>query len=226
MGFFISENWVIIKDRFIMLLDIEKTIDLLKRYKIPVLKTEAVRSRKEAMAFAEKFGYPVVLKVFAPDILHRTERRLVKVDIKDKEELNKAFGEITKNSSKIKDKKILIQKMGKGLQVICGMKRDPTFGSVLMFGLGGVFVEVLKDVTFGIAPLTKNEAMGMIKKIKGYEILKGYRGGVSANLEKISELLTNLSKLAEEREDIKGVDLNPVFVDEKTIKVADPKIIV
>jgi len=209
-----------------MLLDIDKTICLLKRYKIPVLEMKVIGSKKEALAFAEEFGYPVVLKIFALHILHKTEEGLVEVNIRNEKELSEAFEKITKSSSKIRSKKTLIQKMGKGLQVICGMKRDPTFGPVLMFGLGGIFVEVLGDVSFGIAPLRKSEAMEMIKKTKGYKILKGYRGKPSVNFEKISELLVNLSKLAEKRKDIKGIDLNPVFVNEKTIKVADPKIIV
>jgi len=208
-----------------MLLNFRKTTKLLKKYNIPIVKTEIIDSQKEAVLFAKKNDFPVVLKVFSPEVLHRTEKGLVILNINNKEQLKESFNKILKKSDKLKQKNILIQKQGKGTQIICGMKRNVSFGPVLMFGLGGVFVEVLEDVSFGIAPLSKKEASQMIKRIKGYKILKGFRGYPKADLSKISQVLTNLSRLAQENEDIKSIDLNPVFVNKSKIEVADPKII-
>jgi len=207
-----------------MILDFKKTNKLLTEYNIPLIETEVVQSKKQALDFADN-NWPVVLKVFSKEVLHRTELGLVKTGIESKKELKSSLDEIRKEAVDLKDKKILIQKTGKGTEIICGMKRDKTFGPVLMFGLGGVFVEVLKDVSFGITPLSKKESKEMIKQIKGYKILKGFRGYPKVDFEKISKLLLNLSKIAEENENIKEIDFNPAFVNEKTLKVVDFKVI-
>jgi len=209
-----------------MLLNFEKTEKLLNKYNILVVKTRIIKTKKQAISFAKKNNWPVVLKINAPNLLHRTEKGLIKIGINNKQELIEEFKNIFKKSKNIKNREILIQKTIKGIEIICGMKRDPAFGPVLMFGLGGIFAEVLKDVSFQIIPVNKKEAKEMIKKIKGYKILNGYRNTPKADIDKLAKLILNVSKLAQENPQIKEIDLNPVFINEKYIKVADPKIII
>jgi len=209
-----------------MLLNFEKTEKLLNKYNILVVKTRIIKTKKQAISFAKKNNWPVVLKINAPNLLHRTEKGLIKIGINNKQELIEEFKNIFKKSKNIKNREILIQKTINGIEIICGMKRDPAFGPVLMFGLGGIFAEVLKDVSFQITPVNKKEAKEMIKKIKGYKILNGYRNTPKADIDKLAKLILNVSKLAQENPQIKEIDLNPVFINEKYIKVADPKIII
>ena len=208
------------------LLSFEKTKKLLRKYKIPILETEVVKTKKEAKKVAKKLGYPVVLKFWSPEILHRTEKGLVKTEIKTDKELEKSFEEILKKSKGLQAEGILVQKMARGIEVACGMKKDSSFGPVLMFGLGGVFIELLKDVSFQIAPISRKEALEMIKGIKSFNILKGFRGQVPVKLGRIADILVKLSKISLENPEIKEIDLNPVFVGEKRVQVADFKFIV
>jgi len=186
------------------LLNFSETKKLLLKYKIPFCKTEFVTSKEEAINFAKKIGFPVVLKIFSKEILHKTDIGGVKTEIKNEKELKKSFNEL-KKIKKIEG--ILIQKQIKGQEIAIGMKRDNQFGPVLMVGLGGIFIEVLKDISFRICPLSKKEAKEMIKELKGYPILKGYRNQKPVNLEKISEIITNLSKLSLKEKNIKEIDL-------------------
>ena len=173
--------------------------------------------------FAQKIGYPIVLKVFSHRIFHRTEIGGVKIGIKNEKELRKAFDELIKIKG---GAGILIQKMVLGKEVALGMKRDSQFGPVLMAGLGGIFVEVLKDVSFRICPVSEREALEMIKGIKGYEILKGHRGQKPVNLKALVKIIVNLSKLSLKEEKIKEIDLNPVIVNKKRALACDFKILV
>ena len=207
----------------IKLLGFEETKKLLRKYRIPFSKTELVKSKKEALKSAKVIGYPVILKGSSSKILHKTEKGLVKFKINDEKRLAKVFDEIIKSSKRTKIEEVLVQKMEQGIEMVCGMKRDESFGSVLMFGLGGIFVEILKDVSFAISPVTKKEAIDMIKEIKGYKILRGYRGQLPIDFEKVSQILVQLSSLSMEHPEIKEIDLNPVFADGKNIRVADAK---
>lgn len=209
----------------ITLLDFKKTKQILRDYKIPLAETRLVESRREGLVAARAIGWPVVLKGWGRKILHRTERELIAVRIKNGSELKEAFGKILKKGNKDL-KGVLVQKMIKGVEVAIGMKRDLNFGPVLMFGLGGVFIEVLKDVSFGIAPLSKREAMAMIKEIKGYKILKGYRGRPPVNFDSLVKVLLGVSKLSIEHPEIKEVDFNPIFCEGKKVQVADFKLMV
>lgn len=210
------------------LLSFQETKNLLLKYKIPFSPVGLVNSKKEALTFAKKIGYPVVLKIYSPEVLHRTDLDLVKVGIEKADDLSKAFDEIFKKTKKIKIRSegILVQKMVKGVELMSGMKRDRQFGPVLMFGLGGIFVEILNDVSLRIAPLSKREAMKMVKEIKGYKILSGWRGKSPLAVEKIVEILLNLSNLSLENPKIKEIDLNPIFVDEKKALAADFKFLI
>ncbi|MEF8847067.1 MAG: acetate--CoA ligase family protein [Candidatus Paceibacterota bacterium] len=205
-----------------MLLDFEKTKSLLKEYNLPLSESKSVSSFDETLEFIENF--PVVLKVISSEILHRTEKDLVKTDIENKEELKKNYEYLEKKADKLESSKIVIQEQEEGLELVYGMKKDETFGPVLMFGLGGIFVEVLEDVSFGITPVGKKEAEEMIRRIKAFKVLKGFRNYPSVNLDKAAELLVNLSDLVE-NEELQGVDFNPVFAKGSSFKIADPKII-
>ena len=207
-----------------MLLSFDKTKKLLEKYEIPLVEGKIISSCAEASAFAKTIGFPVVLKIISQKILHKTDIGGVILDIGDKESLSAAWGKINK-LAKSKKADILIQRQEQGTEIIIGAKRDPVFGPVVMFGLGGIFVELLKDVSFRLAPINKREAGQMIKEAKSYKLLTGFRGGKKANIEKIKDILVNVSKMAS-KENIRELDLNPIIVNAKQAKTADAKIII
>lgn len=199
-------------------------------YGIPITKFKVAKNIKEAIKFANEIGYPVVFKIISPDIIHKTDVGGVILDIKNDEEAEKAYKQIIKNVKKkapnARIHGIFVQEMApEGTEVIVGALKDPQFGPTLMFGLGGIFVEILKDVTFRIAPLTKDEAKEMIKEIRGYPLLKGYRGKPPADEEAIIDIILKVSKLVMDYQQISQLDLNPIFVYEKGAKVIDARII-
>jgi acetyl-CoA synthetase (ADP-forming) len=204
-------------------LEFKKAKKLLEKYKLPLAKSEIVSSPEKAKLIAKKIRYPVAIKAISKEIIHKTDSGAVKVDIKDEKELLKSYEAMTK---KIKNKieGILVQKMEAGQEIIIGMKRDPQFDVVLIFGLGGIFTEILKDVSFRIAPIDKQEAEKMIDEIKASKILKGVRNLPPANIGSLANILTKLSKLALENKNIQEIDFNPVIVDEKTAKIVDVRI--
>ena len=212
------------------LLNFNKTKKLLLKYKIPFCESYLAASKKEALKFAKKIGYPVVLKISSPDILHKTDVGGIKIGIKSENELKRAFSEILTNVKKKKPQAkiegILVQEQVSGKEVVVGMKRDLTFGPVLMFGLGGIFVEVLKDVVFRVIPVGKGEGLKMIKEIKGFEVLRGFRGEKPVNIGEITEIIIKLSKLSLEEGSIKEIDLNPIIVDEKRALVVDARFLI
>lgn len=211
------------------LLNFQQTKKLLLEFKIPICQTWLAESKKEALNLAKKIGYPVVLKISSPDIFHKSDIGGVKVGIKNEKELKKAWDEILVQIKKKKPQArvegILVQKKEEDIEVAAGMKKDLQFGPVLMFGLGGVFIEVLKDVVFRIAPVREKEALRMIKEIKGYKILEGFRGQKPVNIKKLAEIISNLSKLSLKEKKLNEIDLNPIFVNEKEALVADAKFI-
>ncbi len=174
----------------------------------------------ECLNGADKIGFPVVLKIVSPEILHKVDVEGVKLNIEDKEHLEKAYKEMMERvKSNRPDAKIwgvLVQKMIKGgKETIIGMKRDPLFGPVLMFGIGGVYVEAMKDVSFRIAPLRELTAKKMIREIKGFKILEGYRGEPPSDIEAVEECLMRLSQLVCDFPEIDELDINPLMVLEK-----------
>ena len=203
---------------------IDKTLNLLSKYRIPVAKCRIAKDADSAAKEAKAIGYPVVLKAFSSIVVHKTDAGGVVTGIKNEEELRKAYGSIEKNIRKKTKKKpeaMLVQEQVSGKEIIIGMKRDPQFGPVVMFGLGGIFVEVLKDVSFRIAPLTKEDCLGMIEEIKGYPVLEGARGRKKVNIEAIAKLLMSVSSLAEKNRQIIEMDINPVMADEKSAVAVD-----
>lgn len=199
-------------------------------YDIPVTKFYVAKNEVEAVSFAEKLGFPVVLKIVSPGIIHKSDVGGVVVDLKTSDEVQSAYRQIIRNVEKHKaDARIigvLVEEMApKSTEVIVGAIKDPQFGPALMFGLGGIFVELLKDVAFRIAPINKNEAREMISEVKAYPLLKGYRGLPPADIETIVKILVNTSRLVMDRQEIKELDLNPIMVYEKGAKTVDARII-
>ncbi|XOB41886.1 MAG: acetate--CoA ligase family protein [Candidatus Nealsonbacteria bacterium] len=212
------------------LLNFQETKKLLLKYKIPVCQTRLTKSKKEALIFAKKIGYPAVLKISSPDILHKSDIDGVKTGVKNEKELKKVWDEIL---NRIKKKKpqakvdgILVQKMEEGIEVAAGMKKDLQFGPVLMVGLGGVFIEVLKDVSFRVAPVNEKEGLEMLKTLKSFPILTGARKRKPVNIKSISKIIASLSKLSLKEKNIKEIDLNPIIVNQKGALVVDVKILI
>jgi len=209
-------------------LNFKETLEVLNKYKIPFCKTELIETKREAFKLAKEIGYPVALKVSSDKILHKTDVGAVKTGIENKKELKQYWEEIIQNiSNKVsKIEGMLLQEQIPGHEVIIGLKRNERFGPVIMFGLGGVFVEVLKDVSFRIAPIDKKEAGEMIKEIKGFKILQGARGKEPANLDKLADILVSVSDLSLKETKIKEIDFNPIIVNKKRASVIDARILI
>jgi acyl-CoA synthetase (NDP forming) len=197
---------------------------ILKNIGVPTTSCLVAKSAKEAVSMSEAIGYPVVLKILSPDIIHKSDAGGVKLNL-GREEVRGAYNELV---AKFKDRNVVgvsVQEMAEpGLEVIVGATRDATFGPVLMFGLGGVFVEVLKDVSFRVIPVTESDAQEMIEEIGGYQLLQGYRGQ-SADLASLRDILLKVSDLVMAYPAIKEVDLNPVFAYPKGSSVVDARMI-
>jgi acetyl-CoA synthetase (ADP-forming) len=199
-------------------------------YGIPVTEFKLAKSEAEAARFAKDLGFPVVLKIVSPDVVHKSDVGGVAVGLKDEENVKNAVAQILKNvwkhDTKARIVGVLVQEMAPpSTEVIVGAIKDPQFGPALMFGLGGIFVEVLKDVTFRIAPITRDEAHEMITEVKAYPLLRGYRNTPPADIEAIMKILLNTSRLIMEHQEIKELDLNPIMVYEKGAKTVDARII-
>jgi len=192
--------------------------------------TRLATTRDAAVALSEEMGYPVVLKISSVDITHKSDAGGVKVNLQDGAAVEKAYDDIMAScTAKFPDadiEGISVQGMAKaGTEVIIGMTRDPSFGPVLMFGLGGIFVEVLKDVAFRIVPLDKTDASEMISEIKGKKLLEGYRGQDPADVPFLEDMLLKLSGLVDKTEGIAEIDMNPVFAYNQGAVVVDARII-
>ena len=192
--------------------------------------TRLATTKEAAMALSEEMGYPVVLKISSVDITHKSDAGGVKVNLADGAAVEKAYDDIMAScTAKFPDadiEGISVQGMAKsGTEVIIGMTKDPSFGPVLMFGLGGIFVEVLKDVAFRIVPLDKNDASDMINEIKGKKLLEGYRGQDPADIPFLEDMLLKLSGLVDKTDGIAEIDMNPVFAYKQGAVVVDARII-
>ena len=204
--------------------------EALSLYGINTTREAICKTVNEAVKAGEKIGFPVVLKVVSPDVVHKTDSGGVKVGIKNKEELEKAFKEIIENQKKFNPKAdirgISVQEMAKGEEIIIGAVKDPQFGPMVMFGIGGIFVEIFKDVSYRLIPIEKIDAEEMISEIKGYPLLCGARGKDAVNLESIKATLQNVSKFLIDFDEIKEMDLNPIFVNKEKATVADARIFI
>jgi acetyl-CoA synthetase (ADP-forming) len=208
------------------ILSFEETKKILLKYKLPFCRTEIFNSKEKALTFAKQIGFPVVLKVHAQKIFHKSEVGGVKVNIKNEDEFVVSWDEIEKNIQGKNIEGILVQEMVSGSEVAIGMKRDSQFGPVLMFGLGGIFIEIIKDVAFRIAPIDKEEAIKMMKETKGFNILNGARGKKKVDLTKIAEIMVNISRLSLKENQIQSIDFNPVMATDKQVLITDLRIII
>ena len=200
-------------------------------YGIPVPQEGVVRSADEAKRLAEQMGYPVVMKIVSPDILHKTEAGGVLVGLKSGDEVARGYETIIANAKKYKANAqidgVQVQQMLKGGQeVIVGAVTDGSFGKLVAFGLGGVLVEVLKDITFRLAPCTREDALSMLDGIQAAEMLKGVRGGDPVNREALADLIVRVSQLVSDFPEIAEMDLNPVFATKNGAIAADVRIVV
>jgi acetyltransferase len=192
----------------------------MRAYGVPVVRQEAVTDRAQGIEAAHRIGYPVALKSAEPFILHKTEAGAVRLHIGSDEELGKAFDAVAAEV-------YLLQAMaGDGVETIIGARRDPEFGPVIMFGLGGIFVEVLKDVTVRVAPIDEADARRMIGEIKGAPLLAGARGTAPADREALVDALVGVSRLLVDHAEILTLDINPfrVFTQGKGGAALDVKI--
>ena len=198
----------------------EEGQEVLKAYGLPLPTSALAKDENEAVKIANKIGYPVVMKIASPQIIHKSDAGGVKVNLTNDKEVKNAYKTIVKNAKKY-DKKaeikgVLIVEMVKGgKEMIIGSKLEPGFGPVIMLGMGGIYVEVLKDVTFKLAPVTSKEADTMISEIKTQKLLKGVRGEKPSDIAKLSECIQRLSQLVTDFKEIKELDMNPVLVMDK-----------
>ncbi len=198
-----------------------ESIDVLDAYGIRVCKSGFAKTEDEAVTIADSIGYPVVMKMTSKTTSHKTDVGGVRVNIQSAEQLRSEYQDLI---AKLKEKGLLeglegviIQEMVKGnREMVCGIATDPQYGPMMMFGLGGVFIEVMKDVTFRIAPLTDVDAKEMIKSVKAYKLLEGARGTKPAQMEQIEETLLRLSQLVNDFKFIDELDINPLLISEKT----------
>jgi acyl-CoA synthetase (NDP forming) len=197
---------------------------------VNTIETRLAPSLKEALAICGEIGFPVVLKIASPDITHKSDVGGVKVGLKNKAEVRKAYGEIMASARQkypaARIEGVSVQSLARpGIEIIIGMFQDSQFGPVIMFGLGGIFVEVLKDVSFRLIPIVKRDAEEMIKEIKGHVLLQGYRGQEPADIPSLLDILLKVSDLVEQMPGIKEIDLNPVFAYKDSALAVDARIV-
>ena len=197
---------------------------------IPVVEAKLATTADDAASIADDIGYPVALKIVSAQITHKSDVGGVVLNVENADAVRTAFGEITEAGTKADAKATIdgvsVQRMAEpGVEVITGMTMDPQFGPVLMFGLGGVLVEVLKDVAFRVVPITQRDANQMIHEIQGFPILEGHRGAEPSDVAALERLLVQLSEFIEAHPDIAELDLNPVFAYPKGAVAVDARIV-
>lgn len=207
-----------------------QVIELLQSYEIPCPPHAVASSPQEAAAAAHKLSFPVVMKILSPDILHKSDVGGVRLNLKDTGSVFAAYSQMiqtvsTKCPQALLKGVILYPQVADGLEVIVGVTQDVTFGPVLMFGLGGVFVEVMRDVAFRAIPIRPTDAYQMIHSIKNYKVLQGWRGQKPVDMDRLAGLLCNVSRLVNEHPEIAEMDLNPVRIDGENMWVLDAKLV-
>ncbi len=212
-----------------MLTEIEAK-ELLKQAGISVVDTKLATSKEEAISISQRFGFPVVLKIASSDVVHKSDAGGVKLGLKTSRQVGKAYDDILKAIKKrypeARIQGISVQKMAPpGVDVLIGMSKDAQFGPLLMFGLGGIFVEVLKDVSFRIVPLVLRDAREMIREIKGYPLLEGYRGQEPVDVANLEKLILKVSDFVEKNPEVKELDLNPIFAYRDGAVAVDARVI-
>jgi acetate---CoA ligase (ADP-forming) subunit beta len=200
--------------------------DFLGAMGLPITKQVLVNTKEEAIKAAKEVGLPVVMKLMAEDVVHKSDVGAVKLGIKNEEEVGNSFEELMKIPSNSK-KQVSIQEMAPKpvAELIVGTLQDPQFGPAIMFGIGGILVEIMKDVSFRICPITEFDADEMIHEIKAFKLLDGFRGSPKADLKALISLLKTVSEISMEYLEVDQMDLNPVFIYETGLKIVDARII-
>jgi len=204
-----------------------EALGLLRAYGVPVVSHALVTTHADARAAAESFGYPVVLKAVAPGVLHKSDVGAVKVDIRTPAELDAAFGTMVRRlgEAEIDLEGILVEKfVSGGRETIVGMSTDPAFGPILMFGLGGIYVEVLQDVAFRLAPVSEVDAQEMISSIRGAQLLEEFRGEAGANRGALTEAIQRISQLVVDHHEIAELDVNPLLAFAQGVLAVDCRV--
>lgn len=217
------------KEKRTLLTEVESK-QLLENAGINVVKAKLATSMKEAVSLSKEMGFPVVLKIASPDVVHKSDVGGVKVGLNNASQVNKAYREIM---AAVKEKfpkaaidGVSVQPMAKpGVEVIIGMSKDAQFGPVIMFGLGGIFVEILKDVSFRIVPLLRRDAAEMIRDIKGFPVLQGYRGQPPSDVAALENMILKVSEFVDKNSYIKELDLNPVFARSDGAVAVDARVV-
>ena len=208
-----------------LLLGVE-ALSFLQEEGFPVLESLLAHNEDDAAKKALEIGLPVTLKPSSSDVIHKTETGGIRVSLRDEAEVRQAFREIVATfSTNYPEKRLdgaMVQRQGSGLEVIVGMLRDLQFGPVLMFGLGGVFVEAMKDVTFRLIPIEKADAKDMMEELKGYDVLRNPRSG-SLDIPAVEKLLVDISTFIAHHQEVQEMDLNPVFVSSHGVQICDAR---
>jgi len=205
--------------------------ELLSEYGFSLPHAALAKTPAEAVEAANKLGYPLAMKIVSPDIIHKSDAGGIKLNLSNADEVRAAFEEIMKSAGKVTSQEnivgaLLSPMVGPGQECIIGMIRDAQFGPVIMFGLGGIFVEVLKDVSFRVAPLAAEDIDDMVGEIKGHKILTGVRGDKPKDIEAIKGVLAKLSEIVIDNPEISEIDLNPVIVHEKGLSIVDSRVLI
>lgn len=209
-----------------------ETREILRKAGIPLVRDYTVKTEKEALSACRKLGYPVAMKISSRDIVHKTDFSLVKTDLRYPKEAGKAYQGIISNVRKhcpqARVDGVIVQPCIGGYETVIGGSRDPQFGPFIMFGLGGIWVEAMKDVSFRVCPVSREHALGMVKEIKGYRILKGFRGKPAGDLNALVSVILKVSRLMLKNPQIKEMDINPLFVghDREGVSAVDFRIMV
>jgi acyl-CoA synthetase (NDP forming) len=186
--------------------------EILAAYGIPVARERLVQDLKGVQESAHEIGYPVVLKVCSPEVSHKTEKGFIEIDLRNEKDVELAFKRLQVKAREV-DGRFLVQEMVKGTrELVIGMIRDPQFGPCVMFGLGGIFTEILRDVSFRVAPIEKNDALEMMRDIKAHKILEPIRGMEAVDLDVLARSLIALGRIGMEHEAIQEIDVNPLIV--------------
>lgn len=207
----------------------EESRKVLSYIGVPFNEMETVKELDECKEIAEKIGYPLVLKIISEDVIHKSDAGGVKIGIKDEQELEKSYFEILGNVRKFYPKAkiegLSIEELVKGVELLIGVNTDKQFGKMIALGIGGIFVEVYKDISFRLIPVTSDDVKEMINEIKGKKLFSGFRGLPKVNESELIDLILKISNFIEKFPIVQELDLNPVVATETGLEVVDARII-
>ena len=207
-----------------------EALELFEAYNLPVPAYELVQTKEDASKAALRIGFPVVIKVVSPEVIHKSDVGGVKVGLESAEAVSEAWDtlmdSVKKNVEGASINGVLVcSQVEKDLECILGMTKDPQFGPALMFGLGGIFVELLKDVSFRVLPISRMDAQKMVEETKAYQLIKGIRGQQPKDMEAVVDFIMNCAKLIEENPVIEEIDINPIAVLDKGVAALDARVL-